>query len=170
MNNNPNVHQFKGCFRRLLANMKLMPSPDGNCRIFDNNLPDSSYYSDIYFVSSRREQKVENDFEEQFENQKDKILEELTKVDEAESCSEFFNLTSNFTLAYIASSIESKIVNCPRFYCRNCKSVFDENEKMFGVDFEIIKSKPCKSAFQICKHAEKFFKLYDIQKSYIGFH
>lgn len=165
MNNNPNVHQFKGCFRRLLANMKLMSSPNENCRIFDDDLPDNLHYSDIYFVSSRKVQNVENDFEEQFENQKDEILQEITKVDEAESCSELLNLTSNYTLAYIASSIESKIMNCPRFYCGNCKSVFDENEKVFGVDFDLIKSKPCKSTFQICKHAEKFFKLYDIHKS-----
>lgn len=53
-NNNPNVHQFKGAYRKLQANIKVQPSKLGNCRYFDNDLPNNLNFSDIYFVSSRR--------------------------------------------------------------------------------------------------------------------
>lgn len=53
-NNNPNVDQFKGAFRKIQANMKIDISEKSNCRMFNLQLPENLFYSDIYFVSSTR--------------------------------------------------------------------------------------------------------------------
>lgn len=38
-NNNPNVYQFKGAYRKLLANIKISNSEYANCRLFESTLP-----------------------------------------------------------------------------------------------------------------------------------
>lgn len=53
-NNNPNVLQFKGAFRKIQCNMRLDLSPASNCQMFDMHLPNNLFYSNIYFVSSKR--------------------------------------------------------------------------------------------------------------------
>lgn len=69
-NNNPNIHQFKGAYRKVQCNLNIRPSAIGNCRIFHNNLPKNFFYSDIYFVSSKRSTIEQIDCEELFEQQK----------------------------------------------------------------------------------------------------
>lgn len=53
-NNNPNIDQFKGAYRRLMANLDIISSTFGNCRPIDDKLPEDIHYSNIYFVSSNR--------------------------------------------------------------------------------------------------------------------
>lgn len=53
-NNNPNVQQFIGAFRKMQCNIKIDLSVGSNCRMFDMNLPENLFYSDIFFVSSKR--------------------------------------------------------------------------------------------------------------------
>lgn len=69
----------------------------------------------------------------------------------------------NFSIAYLASSIEKKIENCSGFYCNSCRNVFAENEEIESYDILVLRRKPCVSTFAICKIAEKFFKLFDIR-------
>lgn len=80
-NNNPNVHQFKGAYRKLQTNLKLQPSTHGNCRYFENDLPDNLNFSDIYFVSSRRPHIAPDEYEQLFQTQKDTILKEVIRLD-----------------------------------------------------------------------------------------
>lgn len=174
-NNNPNVQQFKGAFRKIQANMKLDLSLDSNCRLFDSHLPDDMFYSNVYFVSSKRG-KIELD-ETIFEQQKDSILTDIAELDSSfESIDNFdamvqtshmghmLDSTPNFTIACIASSIEKKIMECKSFHCSDCLLVFNENKKEDNINTSLIRWKPCTSTIQICKTSEKFFKLYDIQK------
>lgn len=128
-NNNPNVHQFKGAYRKLQTNLKLQPSAHGNCRYFDNDLPDNLNFSDIYFVSSRKPNIAPEEYEQLFETQKDSILEEVIRLDAIRTGNHLLDVTSDFSTAYIASRIEKKIMNCSRFYCTDCQSVLHENEK-----------------------------------------
>lgn len=158
-NNNPNVYQFKGAYRKLMCNIKIMSSERSHCRIFDSELPKNMHYCNIFFVSSKRAKvnpTEQEDYKENYENQKDIILETVSAMNELDS-------TSNFTATYIASLIERKIEECPNFYCNSCRSIFKENEKVDNIDTITIDWKPCFSTFEICKTTEKFFKLYNIQ-------
>lgn len=76
-NNNPNVDQFKGAYRRLLANLKIVSSTFGNCRPIDDKLPEDVHYSNIFFVSSNRRKTDFSDIQEIYETQKDDILKIL---------------------------------------------------------------------------------------------
>lgn len=173
-NNNPNVLQFKGAFRKIQANTRLDISEKSNCRIFDMHLPDNLFYSNIYFVSSKRAKVTMN--EHAYEMQKNEILElvensnyePIETADEIDSIDKTHHLldgTANFMNAYIASSIEQKIMACKSFHCTECISVFEDNEKIHSIDSNILSKKPCISTFEICKHVEKFFKLYSIKDS-----
>lgn len=178
-NNNPNVHQFKGAFRKIQANMQLDLSVESNCRIFDMHLPDNLYYSNIYLVSSKRA-KIEMD-ENIYEKQKDSILNEfeastefdepddLDSIDKMHANYHMSEITSNFMTAYIASSIEKTIMHCNSFNCNDCLSVFNDNDKIETLGSHLLTNRPCISTINICKVAEKFFKLYDIQKANYDF-
>lgn len=72
-NNNPNVYQFKGAFRKVLCNMKMDLAANSNCRMFDMHLPEDLFHSNIYFVSSKRPKVMLN--EQTYENQRESILE-----------------------------------------------------------------------------------------------
>lgn len=179
-NNNPNVLQFKGAYRKVQCNMRMDLSPNSNCRMFDMFLPDDVSYSDIYFVSSKRAEAVMD--EKLYNDQKQSILEAIqpTDDDEAEPIENsgdaddvdtvfanrhILEASSIFMNAYIASQIEKKIMNTKNFYCNGCRSVFDENEKIQSTDTKFLNWIPCASTTEICIHAEKFFKLYDFGSS-----
>lgn len=179
-NNNPNVQQFKGAYRKVQANMNIDLSLDSNCRIFDMNLPDNLFFSNIYFVSSKKA-KIEMD-KNIYEEQRDSILDELdetamfdTSFDAQDSINtlhanyHMLDSTSNFMTAYIASLIEKKIIQCNNFTCNDCSSVLSDNEKIDTISKHLITWKPCISTMEICKTAEKFFKLYDVQKPHFDF-
>lgn len=89
-NNNPNVHQFKGAYRKLLSNIKIVSSELTNCRVFDANPqnPTNLSCSDIYTVSSNRARIVPTgteDFETKYEKQKDDIISEVNKIVQTDS-------------------------------------------------------------------------------------
>lgn len=173
-NNNPNVLQFKGAFRKIQANMRLDISEKSNCRMFDMHLPENLFYSNIYFVSSKRA-KVAMD-EQAYQSQKDEILELVEnsnyqtnepaeEIDIVNSTHHMLDGTAFFMNAYIASSIERQIMACKSFHCNGCLSVFAENDKLSSIDSTLLSHKPCISTVEICKHAEIFFRLYNIQIS-----
>lgn len=184
-NNNPNVLQFKGSYRKILCNMKLDLSKHSNCRFFDSNLPDNLFYSNIYFVSSRRAKTVMDPI--LYEQQKDDILDDLNEINQSDAAvdtDEFEEVdslealnqnhhvldgTANFMVEYIASLIEKKIMECNSFHCDNCRYVFYENESVASLDSHPSKKPPCVSTVKICKIAERFFKLYDERKKGYNF-
>lgn len=167
-NNNPNTSQFKGAYKKLQANMKLITSERGNCRVFDAGLPENLNYSDIYYITSKRAAIVamaQSSFDENYENQKDAILEDIVCIHQAETTDHLIDITTKFVIAHTALLIERKIRECPRFYCDSCRLVFEENEKLDILDSSSLQSMPCTSTFDICKTADTFFKLYDIRNS-----
>lgn len=161
-NNNPNVHQFMGAYRKLLCKIKIEPPKYGNCQYFELRLPDNQHYSDVYFVSSSKRKVDRNNFDELFEAQKDAIIEEVIHLEAIVACEPLIDVTTNFSIATIAAKIELKILNCPRFYCNDCRTVFEKNDKINEIDSSAFPYKPCASTYEICKHVEKFMKVYDI--------
>lgn len=171
-NNNPNVQQFKGAYRKVQANMKVDLSMNSNCRVFDTDLPDDLYFSDIYFVSSKRA-KISMD-KYIYEQQAVSILEEVGEavdfattddvIDTMDANHHMLDSSSNFMTAYTASLIERKIMNCNNFHCGECLSVFRDNDKSDAIGSHLLAWKPCISTVNICKTAEQFFKLYDAEK------
>lgn len=158
--------------------MRMDLSPGSNCRMFDMHLPDNLFYSNIYFVSSKRARIEMN--EKAYKSQKIPILKlidgprELYEESEPdEECDGVISMhevqhmldgTSYFMITYIAAQIEQKIMKCPNFHCSGCFSIFNENEKTQCIDSRILKWKPCSSTVAICTTAEKFFKVYQQDK------
>lgn len=175
-NNNPNVEQFMGAYRKIQSNIKIDLSKKSNCRTFDLELPDNMFYSDIYFVSSKRA-KIFMD-ENVYQMQKDVILKEMGFTDENDESDisdpikisnvmsrlSHLDVSSDFMIQYIASTIERKIMTCNRFHCDTCRLVFTENEKTSCIN-TYLNWQPCKSTYDICKNSEKFFKLFEAHKS-----
>ncbi|XP_031632405.1 uncharacterized protein LOC116346474, partial [Contarinia nasturtii] len=121
-NNNPNIQQFKGAYRKLQSNIKIDLSEKSNCRAFDLDLPETCFYSDIYFVSSKRAKIVMD--ENVYEAQKDSILNELAESAGVDTTDTFdpieitdvlsrlsnLDVNSEFMIQHIASEIEMKIM------------------------------------------------------------
>lgn len=118
-NNNPNVQQFQGAYRKVQCNMKLDLSAKSNCRVFDTELPDNLYFSNVFLVSSKRARIAMNPIT--YEKQKDEILQELTEITgfdtiETYETTDITEILSRYTLDggtefmvnHIAHSIEKK--------------------------------------------------------------
>lgn len=164
-NNNPNIYQFKGAYRKLASAIKIASPENGNCRHFNSDIHCLSFsnYSNIYDVSSMRPRFVPTDkFEEMIESQQQNILEEVQQLNELEGCNPLLDSTSNFSVATIASSIENRIERKEKFRCNNCRNVFANNDKITIIQSAALLTKPCKSTFDICKTANQFLKLYDV--------
>lgn len=172
---------FKGAYRKVQANMKLDISIGSNCRLFDLELPENMFYSNIYSISSKRPKRELN--ESIYEEQKELILNELEKnaneklnacenddnIDVMANTHYILDTTPNFMVAYIASSIERKIMETNTFHCTDCVSVLQENEKQDNINTKLFHWNPCISTINICKASEQFFKLYDVQSSRFDF-
>lgn len=164
-NNNPNMYQFKGAYRKLLANIKVLISEFANCRLFDSTLPSNLFFSNIYLISSKRAKISFDDFDEVYEEQKNDILDMVGDLDDSNIGHILLDSSSDFSIAYLASSIEKKIEGCSGFYCNGCRNVFNEDRKVEAYNSDVLRRSPCVSTFTICKITEKFFKLLDVRDS-----
>lgn len=162
-NNNPYVSQFKGAYRKLLCNIKITAPEHGNCRIFTRLLPENYLFSDIFTVTSARPRTTFENIEQNYEKQKNEVLNDLVKLNEIKVSDPLLDAASNHTIAFMASRIEENILS-KNFECRNCLNVLDENEKIYEYDVNHLFKLPCRSTFNICKTTEQFLKLYDIRK------
>lgn len=174
-NTNPNALQFKGAYRKLLCNIKIEVPEKANCRIFDqvdNMLTSDYYFSNIFLISSRRPtisaEKFENTFEA-FEAQKNAILEDVVLISEINESDPLLDACTNYSIIYMAASIEKKI-KTSIFQCSECVNVLYENEKIEDINSSVfLHCVPCRSTVDICRHAEKFIKLYDFRKSKVDY-
>lgn len=158
------------------------------------HLPDDLFHSNIYTVTSLRKKVVLNDEEyqsqkadvlklmekeqKQKDEQKQNDQQKPHEPQEQSASNELMlsgtTTISEFVLVYHAALIEGSLseimkIDNKSFYCNgnqgSCSTVFIENEKYCTVDMKSMKYKPCISTVDICKNAEKFFKLYDGHKS-----
>lgn len=156
-NDNPNVVQFQSAYRKLLANDSIFLSRKGNCQVSEM---DSNPFSDILFVSSRRDKTNEiSDIDDEIV-----VLQEFDelskKLDDlhASTSSSLTDELKNYSIAHIASIVESKLKSLDD--CIDCIKVFDDCEKV-NESFFVSKSirKPCLSTYKICKEVDAFLKL-----------
>lgn len=171
-NDNPNVLQFQGAYRRLQCNLHLKIPENSNCQMFEPfeaNERNWSNHSNIYFVSSRRptlDIMNDNEFQRKLASQHDTALQKLAELEEFEKREHLVDGLSGASIAYAARSIEEKI-ETKDFYCNDCKFVFRENDKLIECTFHIIESKrPCHSTFIICKIVDRFLNLYHMHGRY----
>lgn len=106
-NNNPNTTQFRGAYRKLQANMKIISSERGNCRVFDAELPSNLNFSNIYYVTSKRAAINPALIEENYNSQKDDILQEVVNLVQMKESDYLMDTTSNFSIAHLASSLSA---------------------------------------------------------------
>lgn len=151
-NDNPNVQQFCGAFRKATVHTEISCSSFSNCIDSLNILSVSSAKSKTVKPASGEEifgvveyleyvNKNRNDQEVDY----DEILESL------EDCN----------TAHVAGMIEKSIMNCGssgRFKCADYYNIFFENEKVDLASYPTKTYAPCKSSYHICAVANKNFK------------
>lgn len=171
-NNNPNVSQFKGAYRRLLTNLEIRPPRHSNCLIFESHDGFASHVfkpqSNIYNISSFK-QRIDivssEDFQrnlKEFEDSQGNIetLEAVSDLQSMLSSNHLLDGISEISVAYAAKLIENKL-STREIYCNCCKSVFEENEKLRDRAICLIPSKiPCVSTYYICKIANKYISMF----------
>lgn len=175
-NNNPDVVQFKGAYRKLSANVSIKPPENANCMFLDDsNHSDQAEFdllelpkSNIFSVSSRISQRQTNEtmsdptfqrnleeFEEMIENNESEIISDLQAMDANEHIIDNF---SNISIAYAASIIEERLES-RTMYCECCFNIFKINEELSGCSVGFVSQKvPCASTYYLCKIADKYFK------------
>lgn len=173
-NDNPNIIQFKGAYRKLLSNVE---PESANCMVlesFESNLDTfqslNSPNSNVFSVSSKPSSRARADIVS------DPIfirnLQEFNtsvNFDESEQISDMQAMAanqhlvdgySNISIAYAAYIIEGRLDSRP-IYCECCIDVFSENIKVSDPTIGIVSEKnPCASTYYICKIADKYFNTY----------
>lgn len=169
-NDNPNCAQFKGAYRRLLANNEIRPPSSTNCMLFDS---DDLYLfapqSNVYSITSRRP-KIDILSDESFKSNLEQFEEQqmaLTDLADLAGMSESNCLLEGYgdaSIAYAAKLIEESILN-GNFHCDCCKFVFNENEKLNDRTICMVQDKrPCRSTYKICKTVDRYMNLYKPSK------
>lgn len=176
-NDNPNVIQFQGAYRKLLSNVAIKPPESSNCMILDSfdtgfdsfeisDLPDS----DVFVASSVRSCRASIDImsdpifirnSEQFDaintTDESEKLSDLQAMEDSEYLVDGF---TNISIACAAKTIEDTL-NARYIYCHCCLDIFSKNKKLNDSTLEIVSKKnPCVSTYYICKLADQFFSAY----------
>lgn len=156
-NRKPDCQQFEAGLRKVLADKNIHHSKHGNCTVI-NAVSEYYPYSNIGVVSSHRpEKEIIHTNIIYTEDDMQVLLNGLHRSNSGRS-----KLTdlSDTNIAYVASTIEWKIVKDKKYECQLCQNVFAENEKLQHVfTSEHHSSVSCRSTFEICRAADYFLKL-----------
>lgn len=150
---NPTVEQFCAAFKKIVVVNEIRCSDESNCA---DNLKLS-----ILDVSARKSRNT-------VVNPDDSNLlilnaEDPEDLEYTERLNEINNnyKTDNFvelSIAYIAGTIEEKIVKNGRFQCGDCQECFSDNENIPEIFACELDWTPCQSTFDICKTAHKYIQ------------
>lgn len=157
-NRKPDCLLFEAGLRKVLADKNISHSKYGNCTVI-NHVSEYYPYSNVGVISSDRPKKATYENNMYSEDEVQEVLNDLFEINEDRS--KLLDLSDRNT-AYVASTIELKILNDKSYMC--CQNVFSENEKLqnaFTSKHHL--SIACKSTFEICMAADYFLKL-DILK------
>lgn len=167
-NDNPNCVQFKGAYRRILANIEINPPASSNCMMFDPiDLHMFAPQSNVYSVSSRRpkidiisDDVFQSNLKRFEEEEEEKMLESLSDLSGMNETTHLLEGFADTSIAYASKLIEESIA-AGDFKCDCCVSVFAENEKLNNRSICLIPTKtPCESTYYICRIADKHINLY----------
>lgn len=185
-NDNPNIMQFKGSYRKLLSNVEIKPPESANCMVIDGCNTDIDTFgsldiphSNVFTVSSEASSHVSasNDIVSdpiflknlsQFnEVNSFQILlepEEISDLQAMEANEHLFDGLKDISIAYAASLIEERFES-RYIYCACCSDVFLKNKKLNDRKLGIVcKKSPCASTYYICKIADQYFSAYKPDK------
>lgn len=153
-NDNPTVIQLSAALKKLLFKCDVLISSSSNVSMFGCS-------SNVLTVSSRRAQ-LHDDFAGYVQTDSNKSIpnddEEASVLSELDRNAHLTELTNDAGIAFVASSIENRVLSCGNISCYMCQLVLTENEK---VDVKLCITagrRPCKSTFQLCKLADTAIK------------
>lgn len=173
-NDNPNVIQFQGAYRKLLSNVEIKPPASSNCMVIDNVDTDFDTFnfcdvpnSNVFTISSKRaridvlsDSTFQSNLQKfnQFKNKDD--LEIVSDLQAMELSEYAVDSLIDISVAYAAKIIENKFES--RYcQCECCLNIFEVNEKLSNSKVALVSPKlPCASTYYICKIANKYFSTY----------
>lgn len=183
-NDNPNIIQFKGAYRKLLSNVEIKPPESSNCMVLDSFDTDldtfessNSPNSNVFLISSKPStQTYANILSDPIFIRNLQQFNEVNSYENFEECEEISDLQAmdtseylldgfaNISIAYAANVIEERLAS--RFlYCNCCSDVFLKNKKISDPTIGILSEKsPCVSTYYICKIADRYFSAYKPDK------
>lgn len=156
-NDNPTTQQFEAGYRKLLIHNDVVCSKKSNT---------IDHGTKILTVSSHRPAKKRE--ATLLSREQIALLDDLGDdfmlAFEAEN---YTDITSNHSLAFMASVVEKKLCFAkPIIKCGKCSNSFIENE-LLNDEFIRFKARknninqPCKSTFEICKFVDSFLKAFE---------
>lgn len=160
-NDNPNVQQFCGAFRRIIVNQEIRSSRSSNCQDHLN----------ILTVSSRRLQResaesnknlspILTDSDDGAEFDEDKKNPDQTEL--MQECEFLPDDLEKTSVAYMAGLIEKKILTQAAFNCPLCRQVFSVNDKIAETlltgTLDSVQV-PCQTTFDICYISNTYLKI-----------
>lgn len=173
-NDNPNVIQFQGAYRKLLSNVEVKPPASANCMVIDSVDTDFDTFnfcdvpnSNVFTISSKRA-RIDVLSETTFQTNLQKF-NEIERIDDLEIVSDLQAMDLNgyavdslmdISVAYAAKIIENKFES--RYcQCECCSNIFEVNDKLNDFKVALVTTKlPCASTYHICKIANKYFSTY----------
>lgn len=157
-NDNPNVRQFKGCYKKLLAHLEVRCLTTGNCvpleQIAVLNCTSAQQIINTTTPSYRHEE--QEDEEDENINNSLSFIKEITKEDDklAERLNiEEFNDYRKLIVGYLAGSIchyASKKIKCQKCIARLCTDDWYFFHKLINLKTRGGLSFPSKDLFDIC--------------------
>lgn len=157
-NDNPNIQHFCGAFRRIVINQEIRSSHRSNCQDHLNIMTVSSRLLQSKSVDNTQETPLilpEADEVVEYEGQ----TVQTVRMQECEFRSDDLEKTS---VAYMAGSIEKRILTQAAFNCADCRNLFSLNDKvaecLFTGDLDTIQI-PCETTFKICYIANSYLKI-----------
>lgn len=159
-NENPTCQQFTAAYRKLLHQPNVACPKLGNISLVDEaeDQPDFlKNVSNILTISSRCKKDSEQS-EEQFTTDSTPNLESVERI------SHFVEVLDDAGIAFIASMLERKLLDCGQIYCQQCKHILEDNTKLAPRQC-VGGFSPCVGTFKICKAVAKALKIYSHSKS-----
>lgn len=157
-NDNPTVQQFMAAFRKLLVFYTILCSKHANCKDFGlSTIP----FANILYTSSRASISTRRNDKNNLivtSAEIETLYQKIAEIEALENNSLLDNL-QGYSISYVATLIEQRIINEDRMYCDGCKNVFEENDK---IEKTFIGSKllikPTCSTFEVCREVDRFIK------------
>lgn len=121
-NDNPTQEQFIAAFRKISVNRNIQILKNGNCMPSND---ETKPFSNILFVTSRKERKDRHDSHEIPRNSDlNMLLNEVTQLEES---------SNDRNVSYISHIIENKFIKADRKICSICRENLQRKRKMSAV-------------------------------------
>lgn len=162
-NDNPNIQQFEGAYRKLLHQSDISISSLYNIEIIDKNTLPVNVISNILTISSRRPKLFESvvDNNEETTNYAQETENSLLESIETDCLTDLLNDSG---VSFLAFKLESKLLECAQIYCEACHPMLQNNEKL-NRSRCVGNNQPCVGTYKICKSVSTALKIFANRKN-----